>query len=554
MGNNNVDVKKVKDINAFMNIDTPKEHQITEKQFLYHAFTHDYASVLIINTANHSARELVGALGEFSDTGGIDDVDSVTAKFFLANVHDIQVEDLIAKTRLTYILDRLEESDTYVVQFESRNKAGKLRTYKTEFAYIDKDDHLMIASTTDVTEIVRQNTNQRELISMALERLDKATRAKEAFFANMSHEIRTPLNAIVGMAEIAKENIDDKEKVKECCDIMLASAMELTNVVSNILDSSDFEAGTIRLQERPANIKHLVQEVIDEFNSTYKKEGQKLIYEIDVKHEVALMDEERLRRAGLNILSNAAKYSPRDGMIKIKITEESEEGAKKGAYIFEIIDEGKGIDKKDLQHVFEPFFSGKSETGNYSEGAGLGLSVVKNIAEAKGAKVTIESEVNEGTLVRAYDPVTFIDNAVIVRKRTEIKQVLAGKRALLVEDQTANRLVANNMLKRFGAEVEMAKNGKEAVEIYNDNPEGYFDLVLMDIQMPIMNGYEATRLIRESGKKDAKDIKIIAMTADVLPRDIENAKNAGMDEHIGKPIQPQNVQVIFDRFFGKKGA
>ena len=524
-----------------------------ERQFLQHAFKHDYVSVIIVNTETLEGEELVGSVGDFAEKGVIDNIDTVTARFYLANVQNVQVEDLIKKTRMSKIIEELEKSDTYVVQLESKNKRGKIRNYQTEFAYADDDKKHIIATTTDITELVLQNKNQKELISMAMERLGKANHAKESFFANMSHEIRTPLNAIVGMAEIAKDNIDDKNKVIECCDIMLASAKELTNVVSNILDSSALEAGSVNLQVHPCSIRQAVQDVIEEFDSTYKKPGQELIYELDVKHEVAMLDEERLKRAGLNILSNAAKFSPVDGKIKIKITEESEPGAKKGAYIFEIIDEGKGIDKENLQRVFEPFFSEKDITGNYSGGPGLGLSVVKNIAEAKGAEVTIESELNEGTIVRAYDPVTFIDNEVIVRKRTEIKQVLEGKRALLVEDQTANRLVANNMLKRFGAEVEMAENGKEAVDIYTENPAGHFDLILMDIQMPIMNGYEATRLIRESGKEDAKSIKIIAMTADVLPRDIENAKNAGMDEHIGKPIQPQYVQKIFDKFFEKKG-
>lgn len=524
-----------------------------ERQFLRHAFAHDYVSVLIIDANTLAAQELVGAVGEFSDNGKIENVDVVTSRFFIANVLDIQVEELIKKTRMAHILEELSDAETYTVQFESKNKRGMMRSYQTEFAYIDRAANTIISSTTDITETVRQNKNQRDLISVALERLDKATRIRESFFANMSHEIRTPLNAIVGMAEIAKDNINDKEKLLECCDIILFSARELTDVVSNILDSSDFETGTVHLQERPTNIKQLVQEVIDEFNVAYKKEDQKLVADIDVNHEVALMDEERLKRAGINLLSNAAKFSPNGSVIKIKVREESKGTSKKGAYIFEIIDEGKGIAKKDLQHVFEPFFSEKDINGNYSGGPGLGLSVVKNIAEAKGAKVTIESELNEGTIVHAYDPVTFIDNDVVVRKRAEIKRVLEGKRALLVEDQTANRLVANNMLKRFGAEVEMAENGREAVDIYLDNPPGYFDLVLMDIQMPVMNGYEATKLIRESGRDDAKSIKIIAMTADVLPRDIENAKSAGMDEHIGKPIQPQYVQNIFNEFFDKKG-
>lgn len=546
------DVMSCREQLNFINGNMNPDEITTEKQFLYHAFAHDYYSVDIINAKTFEVKELKGDLSQYSETEKIENYDIVMSRYLVDKVSDDKIEDLIDRTRINRVIAELDKQEVYIVQFEATNNKGKVRSFQLEYAYIDKSAGLIVASMTDITETVRQNKNQKELISMALERLDKASRAKESFFANMSHEIRTPLNAIVGMAEIAKENIDNKDRVTECCDIMISSAMELTNVVGNILDSSNFEAGTIRFKEKPTNIAQAILDIVDEFNASYKKKNQEFTYKVDVKHEIALIDEERLRRVLLNVLSNAAKFSPNDGKISLLVAEQ-EGNDTNGTYVFEIADNGKGIDKNHIDHVFDPFFSEKDISGNYSGGPGLGLSVVKNIADAKGVKLSIESTPNKGTVVRFVAPVTFVENDVIVRKRTEIQKVLEGKRALLVEDQRANRLVANNMLKRFGADVVIAENGKEAYDIYMGHEAYYFDLILMDIQMPVMNGYDSTRLIRNSQKPDAKDIKIIAMTADVLPKDIELAKQAGMDEHIGKPIQPAYVQNVFMTLFEEKG-
>jgi len=208
----------------------------------------------------------------------------------------------------------------------------------------------------------------------------------------------------------------------------------------------------------------------------------------------------------------------------------------------EIEDHGKGISKEDLVHVYEPFFRDRDSAENYLSGTGLGLSVVKNIVDAKGASIDITSEPNVGTTVTVVNPVEFVEEKK--KNNSETEKVLAGKRVLLVEDQPINMLVARRMLERFGAQVDTAEHGRFAVEQFMEHPENTYSLIFMDIQMPIMDGYEATKRIRESGRGDAKSVKIISMTANVLPEDIERARENRMNAHIGKPILTEELKQL----------
>ncbi len=468
----------------------------------------------------------------------IDDIDVNSIKYFKKMATAENFDRIVEKTRLKNILSELETNDKYAVFFEGTSAKGVTSYFRAEFSYIDREAKLICYTCADVSTMVAKSMEQKEAVRQTIELSMAAQNAKNSFFANMSHEIRTPLNAIVGMAEIAKLDCRNPKKVKECMDIMLTFSQNLVRVISNILDTSSVQSGTITLEPKETRIMDLVEKVKKEFAETVKKPNQEFTVECKLQHEYALLDENRALRVFNNVLENAANFSQDKGKIKLTVEELPGKQPDEGILKIQISDNGKGISKEDLNHVFEPFYRDRDSSTNYLSGTGLGLSVVKNILDAKGATIEIDSELNKGTVVTIMNPVKFPRE---IKKKNAPKTVLEGRRVLVVEDQPINMLVAKRMLEKFGATVDTAEHGRFAVEQYLSQPEGTYDLIFMDIQMPIMNGYEATKKIRSSGRGDSETIKIVSMTANVLPEDIKQSKEAGMDAHIGKPIRTEDL-------------
>ncbi|MCR4956898.1 MAG: response regulator [Lachnospiraceae bacterium] len=472
----------------------------------------------------------------------IQNVDEASKDYYMRYSDSKNVDNLVEQIKLDNILKQLEKQDSYRVVFDGRNETGIARSYAIEFFYIDKESKQICCTISDVTILASRHKEQQEVLKQSLEREEAALNAKNNFFANMSHEIRTPLNAIVGMAEIARMEVHNAKKVMECMDIMISSSQSLVNVVSDILDSGSVQSGTIKLIEKPTNVKDVLEKVVEDFKSAQMKPKQTILVDLKVKHEMAMIDADRLSRLTSNLLANAAKFSPEKGQLELHLSEKPGKDDKEGFYRIEIVDYGKGISQEDLKHVFEPFYRDKDSAANYLSGTGLGLSVVKSIVDAKGATIDIESEPGVGTKVVVVAPMKFVEEKARSAGAEINTHLLEGKRVLLVEDQPINMLVAKRMLERFSATVDTAEHGKYAVDQFMSHPENTYDVIFMDIQMPIMDGYEATKAIRESGRSDANTVKIVSMTANVLPEDIEKAKQEHMDAHIGKPIRTEDLQ------------
>lgn len=510
----------------------------------------EFYIILVINGKTGHAREVLEhPTRDGENTVYIEDIDHNIGRYMDKYAVKPSAEELKEQLKLEYVKEKLEHAPSYCLFFEGKNVKSMVRNYKIVYRYVDRANDMIVCTLTDITDYVRERQEHEEVLAMSLEKEKMAQEAKDKFFANMSHEIRTPLNAIVGMAEIAKMDIDNPTKVMECMDIMLNSSRALTNVVSNILDSSNFQSGNIKLNPQEANMTELIESIGEEFVTIYKKAEQSFVIENEIKHTRAKVDKDRLRRVLLNLLNNSAKFTPNEGHIKLRVTERSGETSETGYYVFEVIDDGKGIKDSDKDYVFEPFYRDRDSAENYLSGTGLGLSVVKNITDAKHATIEVESEEGKGSTFRIIDPVTFVSP-----KHVEIapaERVLEGATVLLVEDQPINMLVAKRMLERFGAVVDTAEHGRFAVDLYMEKDPYYYDIIFMDVQMPIMDGYEATRRIRASEKADAKNVKIISMTADVLAEDVQKAKAAGMDAHIGKPIRIETLKKLIMELRGE---
>lgn len=379
---------------------------------------------------------------------------------------------------------------------------------------------------------------------------EKANAAKTNFLASMSHDIRTPMNAIVGMTDIAKYNIDDKEKVQDCLDKITASSTQLLNLLNNILDMSEIEMDMLRLKESSFNMTELVENI--QIVLAQMAKGRRVEFEMtcDVEHANLLGDAVRLRQVMMNIISNGIKYTEAFGKVQVSVREDLEGGDSDFA-LFDIIvaDTGVGMTQEFIDnYIFKPFERAEDRRVQKVEGSGIGMNITKNIIDAMGADLRIESTVGEGSkfLVRMrLKKDKAVQNNFVQEDGLSILDA-TGKSILVVEDNDTNMEIIKAILERTHAHVTCARDAEEAIDIFSRSREGRFDLILMDIQMPGMDGYSATRAIRGMDRRDAMTVPIMAMTANAFAQDVEKALNAGMNAHIAKPI---DVDELFQKMY-----
>lgn len=379
---------------------------------------------------------------------------------------------------------------------------------------------------------------------------EKANVAKTNFLASMSHDIRTPMNAIVGMTDIAKYHIDDKEKVQECLDKITASSTQLLNLLNNILDMSEIEMDMLKLKESQFSMTELADNI--QIVLAQMARGRKVEFEMtcDVEHTNLLGDAVRLRQILMNIISNGIKYTGAFGRVNVTIREDLENGDDEYAFFDVVVeDTGVGMTQDFIDHyIFKPFERAEDRRVQKVEGSGIGMSITKGIIDAMGADLRIESTVGEGS--KFFVRMRFKKDQEVQKnfKQEDGISILdaTGKNILVVEDNDTNMEIIKAILERTHARVTCAWDAEEAIDIISKSKEGRFDLILMDIQMPGMDGYSAVRVIRRMDRSDALTVPIIAMTANAFAQDVEKALTAGMNAHIAKPI---DVDELFQKMY-----
>ncbi len=373
---------------------------------------------------------------------------------------------------------------------------------------------------------------------IAAKKAEAANRAKTEFLQRMSHDIRTPINGICGMVDMADYYADDSEKQTEYRKKVRESSNLLLGLINDVLDMSKLESGEVILEEVPFNLSSIFREVLVVIEQMAAEQNVRIEWEKrEIKHRDFIGSSEYVKRVMMNILSNAVKYNRENGHIYISCIEIPSKQPEMTTMEFVCRDTGIGMADKFKKHIFEPFAQEHTGSRTKFAGTGLGMPITKKLVEKMGGTITFESE--EGVGTKFVIRVQFkIDTEA--DKREEQNDIsensIKGLHILLVEDNELNMEIAEFMLQNEGAEVTKAWNGQEAVELFRKSKPGEFDVIIMDIMMPVMNGYEAARLIRTLDRKDARVIPIIAMTANAFTEDRVRAKEAGMDEHISKPV------------------
>ena len=401
--------------------------------------------------------------------------------------------------------------------------------------------HLIIGTNNIEAQMEREAEYQRRV-------REARTSARNDFLANMSHDIRTPMNAIVGYTNIAKTNKHKPETVADALDKIGSSSHYLLSLINDILDISKIESGKMQISYGPCDLAALFRRIEDITELQAKKKFLVITYRYDsVRHYQVNADELRLEQILINIISNAIKYTPSGKTVDL-IAEEVPSPGGKNKYRFIIRDTGIGIKEDYMPHIFESFTREERTTVNRIQGTGLGLAITAKIVEMMGGTISVKSKLGEGsefTVELELEPLE-TDSPANADNSESID--LAGRRILLVEDNAINAEIARMILEQYGAEVQQAENGEIGLEALQEKGPGYYDAVLMDIQMPVMNGFEATKAIRALGGAYATALPIIAMSANAYEEDVRDCLAAGMNGHIAKPFNPAELIRILHKF------
>lgn len=431
------------------------------------------------------------------------------------------------------------ETQPYISSTFDTEMFGMNFKFQYRINYHDEKKKYICITFSDITNLFKAEKKRQEILKEALEEAKKANKAKTTFLSAMSHDIRTPLNAILGMTEIASDNLNNKEELKEDLGIIKSSSTHLLSIINDILDMSHIESGKIKLVEKPFSLIRECKLLVDRLSPLAKKNNQTIVIKESIKHPNIIGDSIRLQRIIENLLNNSIKFSNKNSKIMLEINEE-EKAEDLSSFSFKIIDTGCGIPKQKCNKIFDSFYRTGSAAEGGKEGTGLGLSIAKNLVETMKGSISVNSTIDVGTTFTVTIPFKINDTCDIFQEQPneEVKSFenmdLSNIHILLVEDNKINALLTDKWCYKLKIKTTIVENGKHACQLLEEDND--FNLVLMDIQMPIMNGYEATKYIRNSKNIKNNNIPIIAMSANTFQEDVEKSLQCGMNEHLGKPI------------------
>ena len=384
-------------------------------------------------------------------------------------------------------------------------------------------------------------------LKKSAEQAEKASEAKTRFLFNMSHDIRTPMNAIIGFSDLLEKNLKNEEKVREYLKKIKSSGNFLMTIINQVLEMARIESRTAILKTEAANLSELFYSVNTVLESDIQMKGIHCSIDTNVQHKYAVCDKTKLQEIYLNIMSNAIKYTPDGHAIHVTINETVFDD-KKARYVFVCEDTGIGMNPEYLPHIFDEFSREHTTTENKVSGTGLGLSIVKSFVELMNGKIHVESELGKGTKFTVEIPLELASEEDVCKKELPEQAFMTdkniGKRILLAEDNELNAEIAIELLKEEGFLIDWVKDGQECFDKLEESDDGYYDLILMDIQMPILNGYDATAKIRQMKNQKKAATPIVAMTANSFDEDIERTKKAGMNGFIAKPLDSEKMFTI----------
>lgn len=467
-------------------------------------------------------------------------------------VRSFQEGNLVILSHVRSDADFVEFNNEYLdfVEWVENHLEG---FYHSEYFQIQKlnnqlidSQRALIRSKRNLEMALEENKKINRKISEARQAAEQASRSKTQFLANMSHDIRTPMNAIVGFSGLLEKNLQNERKAKEYLEKIQSSSNLLLRIINQVLEMARIESGTAVLQLKAEDMDALFHRVNIVFEEDVRKKNLQYHADLDVRHHYVVCDQTKLQEIMMNIISNAIKYTPEGHSIYVEVHEAVSENPSKIRYIFSCEDTGIGMSEEYLPHIYEEFSREHSTTENKVPGTGLGLPIIKSMIELMGGSIQVESRQGIGTKFtidlsfdialkeEVYGSEDTIESSAI--------HTIKGKRILLVEDNELNAEIAKTVLEDVGALITRAENGQQALELFKEKPAGTFDVILMDLMMPVMDGYTATRKIRELERSDAKTVPIIAMTANAFQEDAEKCIAVGMNAHLAKPLDIEKMK------------
>ena len=409
--------------------------------------------------------------------------------------------------------------------------------------YEKRNNEIQTQAMKDMEESNKKLKKAKDITTEALQTAENANKAKTDFLSNMSHDIRTPMNAIIGITSLIRHDAGNKAKVIEYADKIDISSQHLLGIINDVLDMSKIEAGKTVFKYSDFSILDLVQELNTIFHTQiYEKQQTLTIIKENIQHEWVNGDQVHLIQIFSNLLSNAVKYTQEGGEIQFFVEECETKSSVYAKYRFLVSDNGMGMSADFKDTIFDAFTRAESSITNKIQGTGLGMAITKNLVEAMGDTIDVESELGQGSCFEVLMDLKIAEDrtvALAAQEETDKQDgnILQGMRFLCAEDNELNAEILIELLKIEGAECTICENGEEILKAFEQSAPGDYDMILMDVQMPVMNGYEATRAIRRSSHELAKTIPIIAMTANAFSEDIQHSLAAGMNAHVSKPVE-----------------
>ena len=409
--------------------------------------------------------------------------------------------------------------------------------------YEKRNNEIQTLAMKEMEESNKKLKKAKNITTEALQTAENANKAKTDFLSNMSHDIRTPMNAIIGMTSLIRHDAGNKAKVIEYADKIDISSQHLLGIINDVLDMSKIEAGKTVFKYTDFSILDFITELNTIFHSQIDEKNQTLtIIKENIRHEWVNGDQVHLMQIFSNLVSNAVKYTQEGGKIQFLVEECETKSSVYAKYRFLVSDNGMGMSADFKDTIFDAFTRAESSMTNKIQGTGLGMAITKNLVEAMGGTIDVESELGQGSCFEVLIDLRiaedrFVSSAEQAEKDEPAGNVLKGMRFLCAEDNELNAEILMELLKIEGAECTICENGKRVLEAFEQSAPGDYDMILMDVQMPVMNGYEATKAIRRSSHELAKTIPIIAMTANAFSEDIQHSLAAGMNAHVSKPIE-----------------
>lgn len=545
----------VKDITAIV------AQKMREDAYM-HALATEYDSINIIEVTNaNKLSDRVLIHGRLTDRlSSLIDEETANEEYYsrkldlmLRFVHPDDRDQFYAETRREKVLQACNEDRTQIANFRIVKESGDYVYYQLCFVPLrDENGKIagVVAGMKNVDNEVRKEMNDRQELENAKYAAEAANRAKTAFLFNMSHDIRTPMNAILGYTDVAIKHRDNQARVDESLSKIKTAGDHLLNLINDILEMSRIESGRLEISDEPSDIRKLIEGVDNMTNSLAIPKSIDFKTEIgNIANPYVYIDELHVNEVLINLTSNAVKYTSMGGRVRFRVNQISPVTDGKTVFRFDVEDDGIGMSEEFQEHLFEAFSREKTSTVSKQQGVGLGLSIVKKIVDFAGGTISVNSKKGEGSIFTVEMPVRVMDEDAIRKYEEDNKPHNASdkgfsfenRKILLVEDNEMNREIATDILEDVGLLVDTAEDGEFAVKAIEEKGVDYYDLVLMDIQMPVMDGYEATKAIRALPGGDR--VIIIALSANAFEEDIQKSLSIGMNAHVAKPI---NANVLLE--------